>query len=254
MQSPQAETYLVTGGAGFIGSHMVDALLHEGHKVRVVDNFLTGKRENIAHVVSQIDLREISITDLDALQRAMEGVDYVFHFAALPSVPRSVKAPLDSNDNNVNGTLNVLIAARDNGIKRVVNVGSSSAYGNVDAPFKSEDMLPRPRSPYAASKLAAEHYSQAFYHVYGLETVTVRYFNVFGPRQDPLSAYAAVIPKFISAMLKGDPPPVEGDGFLHAILHTLIMLCMVICWLATLKVLQGRRSTLPVAEISICWI
>ena len=209
--SPSA-VVLVTGGAGFIGSHMVDALLSAGHSVRVVDNFSTGKRENLAHVAGQIDLHEISITDHAALAEAMQGVDYVFHLAALASVPRSVKNPLDSNEHNITGTLNVLLTARDAGVKRVVYAGSSSAYGDVDSEFKSEDMPPRPLSPYAVAKLAAEQYCQVFTRVYGLETVTVRYFNVFGPRQDPASAYAAVIPKFITAMLAGQPPTVEGDG------------------------------------------
>jgi nucleoside-diphosphate-sugar epimerase len=206
------KTYLVTGGAGFIGSHMVDALLNDGHNVRVVDNFSTGKRENLAHVLDRIELHEISITDRDVLAEAMQGVDFVFHLAAQASVPRSVKDPIGSNDNNVNGTLNVLLTARDAGVKRVLYAGSSSAYGNVQSEFKSEDMLPRPLSPYAAAKLAGEHYCQAFAQVYDLETVVVRYFNVFGPRQDPLSAYAAVIPKFATAMLDDQPPSVEGDG------------------------------------------
>ncbi len=191
---------------------MVDALLSAGHTVRVVDNFSTGKRENLAHVAGQIDLHAISITDRDALAEAMQGVDYVFHLAALASVPRSVKDPLGSNEHNVTGTLNVLLTARDAGVKRVVYAGSSSAYGDVESEFKSEDMPPRPLSPYAVAKLAAEQYCQVFTRVYGLETVTVRYFNVFGPRQDPASAYAAVIPKFITAMLAGQPPTVEGDG------------------------------------------
>ncbi len=212
MQQNGSYTYLVTGGAGFIGSHMVSALVEAGHRVRVVDNFSTGKRENVAHVADRIDLREISITDRDALAEAMDGVDYVFHLAALASVPRSVDDPLASNEHNVTGTLNVLLAARDAGVKRVVYAGSSSAYGNTESEYKSEDMLPQPLSPYAAAKLAAEHYCQVFTQVYGLETVTVRYFNVFGPRQDPLSTYAAVIPKFITAMLDGRPPVVEGDG------------------------------------------
>jgi len=212
MQQNGSYTYLVTGGAGFIGSHMVSALVEAGHRVRVVDNFSTGKRENVAHVADRIDLREISITDRDALAEAMDGVDYVFHLAALASVPRSIDDPLASNEHNVTGTLNVLLAARDAGVKRVVYAGSSSAYGNSESEYKSEDMLPQPLSPYAVAKLAAEHYCQVFTQVYGLETVTVRYFNVFGPRQDPLSTYAAVIPKFITAMLDGRPPVVEGDG------------------------------------------
>lgn len=225
-------TYLVTGGAGFIGSHMVDALLQAGHTVRVVDNFSTGKQENLAHIAGQIDLRQISITDRAALNDAMQGVDYVFHFAALASVPRSVNDPVSSHEHNVTGTLNVLLAARDAGVKRVVYAGSSSAYGNVESEYKSEDMTPCPLSPYAVAKLAAEQYCHVFYNVYGLETVTVRYFNVFGPRQDPLSAYAAVIPKFVTAMLNGQPPVVEGDGlqsrdftFIENVLHGTQLAC-----------------------------
>lgn len=228
----QSKTYLVTGGAGFIGSHMVDALLRDGHQVRVVDNFSTGKRENLAHVLDRIALHEFSITERERLTEAMQGVDYVFHLAALASVPRSVRDPLGSNEHNVNGTLNVLLAARDQGVKRVVYAGSSSAYGNVEAEFKSEEMRPRPLSPYAVAKLAAEHYCQAFTNVYGLETVTVRYFNVFGPRQDPLSAYAAVIPRFITAMLRDQPAPVEGDGlqsrdftYIDNVVHGNLLAC-----------------------------
>lgn len=232
MHQNASKTYLVTGGAGFIGSHMVDALVRAGHTVRVVDNFSTGYRENLAHVADKIDLREISITDRDALADAMQGVDYVFHIAALPSVPRSVADPIGCNDNNVNGTLNVLVTARDAGVKRVVYSGSSSAYGNVDSQYKTEDMAPRPLSPYAVAKLAGEQYCRAFTNVYGLETVTVRYFNVFGPRQDPNSAYAAVIPKFITAMLDDAPPTVEGDGlqtrdftYIDNVVHGNLLAC-----------------------------
>jgi len=212
MRESNHTTYLVTGGAGFIGSHMVDALIAEGHDVHVVDNFSTGKRENLSQAMDRITLHEICITDQDALAEAMQGVDYVFHMAALASVPRSVKDPLGSNDNNVTGTLNVLITARDAGVKRVVYAGSSSAYGGVDGDFAIETMTPHPMSPYAVAKLAGEYYCQSFTHVYGLETVTTRYFNVFGPRQDPTSAYAAVIPKFMTRMLAGEAPIVEGDG------------------------------------------
>jgi len=232
MEHTTANTYLVTGGAGFIGSHVVDALVNQGHAVRVVDNFSTGYRENLAHVADKIDLHEISITDRDALAEAMQGVDYVFHIAALPSVPRSVADPIGSNDNNVNGTLNVLVTARDAGVKRVVYSGSSSAYGNITAEYKSEDMTPQPLSPYAVAKLAAEQYCQVFTTVYGLETVTVRYFNVFGPRQDPGSAYAAVIPKFIAAMLDDAQPTVEGDGlqtrdftYIDNVVHGNLLAC-----------------------------
>ncbi len=231
---PQADkpTYLVTGGAGFIGSHLVDALVGEGQRVRVVDNFSTGKRENLAQSRDAIDLFECSITDRPALAEAMRGVEYVFHLAALASVPRSVDNPLACHEHNVTGTLNVLLAARDAGVKRVVYAGSSSAYGDVESEFKAEDMLPNPLSPYAAAKLAGEHYCQAFTTVFGLETVTVRYFNVFGPRQDPLSTYAAVIPRFVTAMLRGEPPQVEGDGlqtrdftYIDNVVHGTLLAC-----------------------------
>jgi UDP-glucose 4-epimerase len=232
MPQGDSKTYLVTGGAGFIGSHMVEALLKAGQRVRVVDNFSTGKRENLAPLQDRIELHEFSITERERLLEAMQGVDYVFHLAAQASVPRSVADPLGSNEHNVNGTLNVLLAARDQGVKRVVYAGSSSAYGNVDAEFKTEDMRPRPLSPYAVAKLAAEHYCQAFTNVYGLETVTVRYFNVFGPRQDPLSAYAAVIPRFVTAMLQDQPAPVEGDGlqsrdftYIDNVVHGNLLAC-----------------------------
>lgn len=232
MQPTERLTYLVTGGAGFIGSHMVNALLEAGHTVRVVDNFLTGKRENLDDVKDRIDLREISITDFNALAGAMQGVDYVFHFAALASVPRSVNDPLANNENNITGTLNVLMTARSAGVKRVVYAGSSSVYGGVDGEFAVESMAPRPMSPYAVAKLAGEYYCQSFTHVYGLETVTVRYFNVFGPRQDPTSTYAAVIPKFITLMLAGESPIVEGDGlqsrdftYIANIVHGNLLAC-----------------------------
>ncbi len=203
---------LVTGGAGFIGSHLTETLLVEGHTVRVVDNFSTGKRENLASVLNQIDLFEISITDTKALTQAMQGVDYVFHQAAIPSVPRSIDDPRTNHDVNVNGTFNLLCVARDVGVKRVVYAASSSAYGDIEGEYKVEDMPPGPLSPYAVAKLVGEHYMQVFYHVYGLETVSLRYFNVFGPRQDPLSEYAAVIPRFITAMLDDQPPTIYGDG------------------------------------------
>ncbi len=232
MPQTQTLTYLVTGGAGFIGSHMVDALLKAGHRVRVVDNFATGKRENLAHVAQQIDLHEISITEPEPLAAAMQGVDYVFHLAALGSVPRSVDNPLETHETNATGTLNVLLAARGAGVKRVVFAGSSSAYGDIDSEFKAEAMTPRPLSPYAVTKLSGEQYCQVFTHVYGLETVVVRYFNVFGPRQDPLSMYAAVIPKFITAMLDDSPPTIEGDGlqsrdftYIDNVVHGNLLAC-----------------------------
>jgi len=205
-------TYLVTGGAGFIGSHIVDALLAEGHRVRVLDNFSTGKRENVAHVLDQIELIEGDARDPEAVRRSVEGVQYVLHQAALPSVPRSIKDPLTTHEVNATGTLNVLIAARDAGVKRLVYASSSSVYGDTPELPKREDMTPRPKSPYAVSKLAGEHYCQAFGEAYGLETVCLRYFNVFGPRQDPNSQYAAAIPRFILALLNGGELRIYGDG------------------------------------------
>lgn len=204
--------YLVTGGAGFIGSHLVDALLAEGHTVHVVDDFSTGKRANIAHVLDSIHLHEISITNLEALTTAMQGVEYVYHQAAIPSVPRSINDPVTSHNVNVTGSFNVLQAARANGVRRVIYAASSSAYGDVETDYKTEDQAPRPLSPYGAAKLMGEYYMQVFYHVYGLETVSLRYFNVFGPRQDPESEYAAVIPKFITRMLQDRAPIIYGDG------------------------------------------
>ena len=207
-----SETYVVTGGAGFIGSHIAERLLKDGQQVRIVDNFSTGKRQNIAHLNGDLDVHEISITDLDALHKAFAGADYVLHQAALPSVPRSIDDPLTTHEYNVTGTLNVLIAARDAGVRRVVYAASSSAYGDVEGEYKVESMPPRPLSPYGISKLTGEYYCQVFTGVYGLETVALRYFNVFGPRQDETSQYSAVIPLFISAMLRGQPPTIYGDG------------------------------------------
>ncbi len=205
--------YLVTGGAGFIGSNLVDALLEQGHAVRVIDNFATGKRENLAHVRDRIDLLEGDLTVLDDVRRAVDGIDVVLHHGAIPSVPKSVADPLTSNAANVTGTLHVLVAARDAGVRRVVYASSSSVYGDQDASRpKVETMTPMPISPYAVSKLAAEQYCQVFYAVYGLETVALRYFNVFGRRQDPASMYAAVVPKFVTFMLRGEQPTIYGDG------------------------------------------
>jgi UDP-N-acetylglucosamine/UDP-N-acetyl-alpha-D-glucosaminouronate 4-epimerase len=212
------ETYIVTGGAGFIGSHLAERLLKDGHRVRIIDNFSTGKRANIdqiAHAATTfgaLEIHEVSITDRAAITRIFKGADYVFHQAALASVPRSVDDPVSTNDANVNGTLNVLVAARDAGVKRLAYAASSSAYGEVTAEVQVETMQPHPLSPYGVSKLAGEYYCQAFHQVYGLETVALRYFNVFGPRQDETSQYSAVIPKFISAMLSGKPPTIYGDG------------------------------------------
>lgn len=204
--------YLVTGGAGFIGSNLVDALVADGHSVRVLDNLTTGRRANLAHLQGQIDFVEGDIRAYDQVLAAMQGIDYVLHQAALPSVPRSVQDPITSNAVNVDGTLHVLAAAQTAGVRRVVMASSSSVYGSNSALPKQETMCPQPKSPYAVSKLAGEQYGQVFWQVYGLETVALRYFNIFGPRQDPRSAYAAVIPRFIRAMLAGEPVMIHGDG------------------------------------------
>lgn len=206
------DSYLVTGGAGFIGSNLVDELLQRGHRVRVIDNFATGLRENLAHVADDIELVEGDIQSYERVHNAVRGVDYVIHLAALPSVPRSVQDPLTTHQVNTTGTLNVLLAARDNGAKRVVIASSSSVYGANPVLPKNEDLLLVPISPYGVSKLAAERYCRAFTEVYGLETVALRYFNVFGPRQNPYSQYSAVIPKFIDLARKDRRPVIYGDG------------------------------------------
>jgi UDP-glucose 4-epimerase len=205
--------YLVTGGAGFIGSNLVAHLLDAGHTVRVLDNFSTGKRENLAAFQDRIDLIEGDLVNREDVRKAVQDIEVILHHAALASVPRSVEDPLDSNEANVTGTLNLLVAARDAGVRRIVYASSSALYGDqaVEKP-KAETMAPLPISPYGVAKLAAEYYCQVFYSTYGLETVSLRYFNVFGPRQDPQSMYAAVIPRFITAMLKGDRPVIYGDG------------------------------------------
>jgi UDP-glucose 4-epimerase len=209
---PGEDVALVTGGGGFIGSHLVERLCRDGHRVRVLDNFATGRRENLAHLTDRIELIEGDIRSFEQVRGAMGGADRVFHFAALPSVPRSVQDPLASNESNITGTLNVLLAARDEGVRRVVFASSSSVYGaNSELP-KREEMPARPVAPYAVAKLGAEGYCRAFFEVYGLETVSLRFFNVFGPRQDPRSEYAAVIPSFIAALLEGRPPVLYGDG------------------------------------------
>jgi nucleoside-diphosphate-sugar epimerase len=205
-------TFLVTGVAGFIGSTLARALLAQGGEVRGFDNFSTGKRENLAEVLDQIELHEADLLDLDALHRACRGVDFVLHEAAIPSVPRSVKDPLGNNRANVDGTLNLLVACRDAKVKRVIYAGSSSAYGDTPTLPKREDMPPNPISPYATAKLASEYYMTSFYRCYGLETVCLRYFNVFGPRQDPASPYSGVLAKFITQMLRGEQPTIFGDG------------------------------------------
>ncbi|HUI83988.1 MAG TPA: SDR family oxidoreductase [Candidatus Binatia bacterium] len=204
--------YLVTGAAGFIGSALVRALLERGEQVRGFDNFETGRRENLHGVLPQIDFREADVLDVGALQSACRRVDYVLHQAAIPSVPKSIAEPAHTSQVNVEGTLNVLIAARDAGVKRFVYAASSSAYGDSPALPKREDMTPAPLSPYAVSKLTGEMYSRVFCGVYGLPTVCLRYFNIFGPRQDPASPYSAVLARFITRMLRGEAPTVYGDG------------------------------------------
>src|ERR1700689_984160 len=204
--------YLVTGAAGFIGSSLVRALLERGDEVRGIDNFSTGRRENLAEVLGRMDFREADLLDLDAMRQACVGVDYVLHEAAIPSVPKSVIDPVASNRANVDGTVNVLVAARDAKVKRVVYAASSSAYGDTPTLPKHEAMTPDPISPYAVAKLASERYMISFYRCYGLETVSLRYFNIFGPRQDPSSPYSGVLAKFITQMLNGEQPTMFGDG------------------------------------------
>jgi UDP-N-acetylglucosamine/UDP-N-acetyl-alpha-D-glucosaminouronate 4-epimerase len=203
--------YLVTGGAGFIGSHLTEELVRRGHAVRVVDNLVTGKRQNIAHIPS-VEFVEGDLADLDVARRAVRDIDYVLHQAAIPSVPRSVQDPITSNRANIDASLNILVAARDARVRRVVYAGSSSAYGDTPTLPKLETMAPAPLSPYALQKLVAEQYCQMFTRLYGLETVTTRYFNVFGPRQDPSSPYSGVISLFISALVDGRQPTIYGDG------------------------------------------
>ncbi len=204
--------YVVTGGAGFIGSHTVEELVRRGETVVVLDDLSSGKEENLAEIRSKISFIKGSVTDLEAVRKAMQSADYVLHLAARTSVPRSVKDPLETNKVNVEGTLNVLVAARDARAKRVVFAASSSAYGETPALPKVESMQPAPISPYGVSKYAGELYAQVFGHVYGLENVCLRYFNIFGPRQDPGSPYSGVLAKFCTAFLDGQPPVVFGDG------------------------------------------
>ena len=203
--------YLVTGGAGFIGSHLAEELVRRGEQVRVADSLITGHRKNLAHL-SGIDFLEGDLADLAIAKRAVQGVDYVLHQAAIPSVPRSVEDPITSNRANIDSTLNVLVAARDARVKRVVYAGSSSAYGNTPTLPKHEAMPTNPLSPYALQKLVGEQYMQMFTALYGLETVTIRYFNVFGPRQDPSSPYSGVISVFAKALLENKAPTIYGDG------------------------------------------
>ncbi len=205
-------TYLITGVAGFIGSTRAIAILAQCDQVRGMDNLSTGTLENLTDVASRIDFREADLADLDALHDACKDADYVLHQAAIPSVPKSVLDPLGSNRANVDGTVNVLVAARDAKVKRVVYAASSSAYGDTPTLPKREDMIPHPISPYAVAKLASEYYMTSFYRCYGLETVSLRYFNIFGPRQDPSSPYSGVLAKFTTSMLKGEETTIFGDG------------------------------------------
>jgi nucleoside-diphosphate-sugar epimerase len=204
--------YLVTGGAGFIGSHIVDELVRRGHSVVVLDNLSTGKESNLASVRKKIELSTGSVTDLAAVQAACRGADYVVHLAARTSVPRSVADPVDTNHANIDGTLNVLVAARDAKVRRFVFAASSSAYGDTPTLPKVETMQPAPISPYGVTKYVGELYAQVFGRVYGLENASVRYFNVFGPRQDPTSQYSGVLSQYMLAVIEGKPPVVYGDG------------------------------------------
>ncbi len=204
--------YLITGGAGFIGSHLVEHLVEQGESVRVLDNFLTGKRENLTPFLKKIELMEGDLRDASACQRAVEDMDFVLHHAALPSVQRSFENPVESTETNVIGTVQLLDACVKAKIRRVIYAASSSAYGDQDEPVKREDLPPRPISPYAVSKLAGEYFARAYHASFGLETIPLRYFNVFGPRQDPDSPYSAVIPRFITTILGGQSPTIYGDG------------------------------------------
>ena len=226
------KSYLVTGAAGFIGSNIVEELVRRGERVRALDNLSTGKRSNIEPFLGNIDFVEGDITDSSVVAEAMQGVDYVLHQAALPSVPRSVADPLLSHEINATGTLKVLLAARDAGVKRLVFASSSSVYGDSPTMPKHEGMPTQPRSPYAVNKLAGEEYTRIFASLYGLPTVALRYFNVFGPRQDPHSAYAAVIPAFIAAMLENRQPTIYGDGtqtrdftYVSNVVHANLLAC-----------------------------
>jgi len=205
-------TYLVTGGAGFIGSHLVEELVRRGERVRVVDSLITGKRANLTGVASRIEFVLGDLAEADVAERAVDGIEYVLHQAAIPSVPRSVTEPVRCHRANVDATLNLLVAARDAGVRRLVYAGSSSVYGNAAALPKREDMATDPLSPYALQKLVSEQYARMFTSLYGVETVTTRYFNVFGPRQDPSSPYSGVISLFIRAFLEGRAPTIHGDG------------------------------------------
>ncbi|MCD6098159.1 SDR family oxidoreductase [bacterium] len=205
-------SYLITGGGGFIGSNIARYLVESGEEVRILDNFSTGRRENLAGLEEDIELVEGDIRDVFTVMRSLDGIDYILHQAALPSVPRSVADPLTTNNVNLIGTLNLLEAAKDFPIKRIIIASSSSVYGDTDILPKKESLMPAPLSPYAASKLAVEYYAKVFYNVYGVDSVILRYFNIFGPNQDPTSQYSAVVPKFITSILHGNPVTIFGDG------------------------------------------
>ena len=209
---PLSGIVLVTGGAGFIGSHIASALMESGARVRVIDDLTTGHQENIDEIGGGVDFINGSVADEKLLAKALDGVELVFHEAAIPSVPRSVAAPRESHMASVEGTFSLLLAAKEKKVRRVVYAASSSAYGDQPAPSKSETMAPDPLSPYAVAKLVGEYYCQVFTRVYNLETVSLRYFNVFGPRQDPSSTYSGVVSRFISALLSGERPVIYGDG------------------------------------------
>jgi nucleoside-diphosphate-sugar epimerase len=245
--------YLITGIAGFIGSSLARELLQRGEQVRGVDNISTGKRENLTQILGRIDFREADILDLDAMKSACAGVDYVLHQAAIPSVPKSVLDPIGSNRANVDGTVNVLVAARDAKVKRVIYAASSSAYGDTPTLPKHERMTPDPISPYAVAKLASEHYLTSFYRCYGLETVALRYFNIFGPRQDPSSPYSGVLAKFIAQMLSSQQPTIFGDGeqsrdftYIDNAVEANLLACKAPAEVAgkVFNVATGRRITL----------
>jgi UDP-glucose 4-epimerase len=246
--------YLITGIGGFIGSSLARALLDRGEQVRGVDNFSTGKRENIAEILDRIDFREADLLDIDAMHKACAGADFVLHQAAIPSVPKSVLDPVGSNRANIDGTVNLLVAARDAKVKRVVYAASSSAYGDTPTLPKHEEMKPDPISPYAVAKLAGEHYMVSFYRCYGLETVCLRYFNVFGPRQDPSSPYSGVLAKFITLMLRGEQATIFGDGeqsrdftYIDNVVHANLLACTALAHQVAGRVFNiatGDRITL----------
>ena len=243
-------SYLVTGGAGFIGSHIAEALARRGGQVRVVDNLSTGNRHNLSHL-PDVEFLEGDLADLDVARRAVANVDYVLHQAAIPSVPRSIQDPIESNRSNIDATVNLLLAARDAGVKRVVYASSSSVYGNTPTLPKREDMPPAPLSPYALQKLVGEQYATMFSELYGLSTVTTRYFNVFGPRQDPSSPYSGVISLFIHALLEGRSPTIFGDGeqtrdftYVTNVVDGILRACQTPAATGVFNIAVGTRTSL----------